>query len=916
MKIRSKIIIVIAVTASVIIGLFALKAYYGNKLGIFADALTEEQVIFSKNASENDFVADSVTNMEQNSDGNYQIISSPQLVCGGDDSSQENASIPASATMTIDTSAVIESPQNEINITSFNNNYTIGNEDVVGVNEKTISLIPAGDNLDARPDGMLISRGNRFVEFRLSESNQAGYHYAFVGSVTFSDEISLNNSSLSYTTGGNGVEMPLDGGFDFSSNNDELTLDVENNTINFHLVTSSADDTFRINYCFYENLLVEGSVAGRIDLGVMKPITSLKAVVENFQSERDNIRISSQISKDGAEWINAGTVNNTKIRYQDNSPVDNYCFRYIQYNIAFNSESSANSPLIFDGLEVYGGDTCGSAVGFDPGNVNTLNTVCSNSIDDDGDGKIDYATDGSGDPGCTSYMDDDENNAEKICHNGEYENISLYINITDHQDENQNDLSGEIYVGAETRPVSSGAIIPLVTGGVAVKDLGIQDAIEGLSVYRGEGYFYLHNQTEGLGREAISGDFNISGANVIKAINRNYEKPSNGVEGFGDPLDDEFLVMEPDALNSGRFVTTTSDESDGFYIYYDYQAKIGGGCQCQDEIDNDDNGKIDFPQDLGCDSVFDNEEAPSDYQLTVYPACNNGLDDDGDGFIDYPEDPGCESVMDNNEAEKNKVCQLSGPEVTMRFSDVEISNTRQGDLQDLYFVGDQVYTSEEDITLAADGLAKIDNEINKFVPGVSIKRGPGYVYLLFLNDAEAPGYEYFNGKLTIEGAKITKALNGNPRISNLSPFFIGGGFESQGDNIADYTGHYALQDEFTVYNEDGKNYVEITSTTGSGSDSLYVYYEFTDAITGGCQCQDGLDNDGDGLVDYPNDQGCSSLEDDDETNSIADLINQPEKIVPSLVSSGPGFWILIIIVLLISGTVTYFIIRADKNKLR
>ncbi|MCD6109669.1 S-layer homology domain-containing protein [bacterium] len=33
------------------------------------------------------------------------------------------------------------------------------------------------------------------------------------------------------------------------------------------------------------------------------------------------------------------------------------------------------------------------------------------------------------------------------------------------------------------------------------------------------------------------------------------------------------------------------------------------------------------------------------------PACNNGLDDDGDGKIDYPSDPGCQFITDNDETD-------------------------------------------------------------------------------------------------------------------------------------------------------------------------------------------------------------------------------------------------------------------------
>ena len=35
----------------------------------------------------------------------------------------------------------------------------------------------------------------------------------------------------------------------------------------------------------------------------------------------------------------------------------------------------------------------------------------------------------------------------------------------------------------------------------------------------------------------------------------------------------------------------------------------------------------------------------------VRPACNNGLDDDHDGKIDYPQDPGCSSLVDNDETD-------------------------------------------------------------------------------------------------------------------------------------------------------------------------------------------------------------------------------------------------------------------------
>jgi len=58
---------------------------------------------------------------------------------------------------------------------------------------------------------------------------------------------------------------------------------------------------------------------------------------------------------------------------------------------------------------------------------------------------------------------------------------------------------------------------------------------------------------------------------------------------------------------------------------------------CQDGVDNDNDGTIDYPDDLGCDALYDPAEKA---------ACSDGLDNDDDGAIDYPQDTGCSSASD------------------------------------------------------------------------------------------------------------------------------------------------------------------------------------------------------------------------------------------------------------------------------
>ena len=97
--------------------------------------------------------------------------------------------------------------------------------------------------------------------------------------------------------------------------------------------------------------------------------------------------------------------------------------------------------------------------------------------------------------------------------------------------------------------------------------------------------------------------------------------------------------------------------------------------QCSDGLDNDGNGFTDFPNDPSCFDGNDNTEAASCSDLedndcdgladAVDPGCENpddltegpglapqcfdGNDNDGDGIVDFPNDPGCQSRADDVE---------------------------------------------------------------------------------------------------------------------------------------------------------------------------------------------------------------------------------------------------------------------------
>jgi hypothetical protein len=68
---------------------------------------------------------------------------------------------------------------------------------------------------------------------------------------------------------------------------------------------------------------------------------------------------------------------------------------------------------------------------------------------------------------------------------------------------------------------------------------------------------------------------------------------------------------------------------------------------CADGIDNDGDGKTDYPADPGCSGAADNTETEPLPPPTV---CTDGIDNDQDGLTDYPNDPGCTSADDGDES--------------------------------------------------------------------------------------------------------------------------------------------------------------------------------------------------------------------------------------------------------------------------
>ena len=98
----------------------------------------------------------------------------------------------------------------------------------------------------------------------------------------------------------------------------------------------------------------------------------------------------------------------------------------------------------------------------------------------------------------------------------------------------------------------------------------------------------------------------------------------------GDTTSTDF----PTAPTPGAFDSSLGGARDAFVT------KIETTFACSDGIDNDGDGKKDFPADKGCFSATDPDERAD---------CQDGVDNDGDGTTDYPTDKGCSGAMDHSE---------------------------------------------------------------------------------------------------------------------------------------------------------------------------------------------------------------------------------------------------------------------------
>jgi len=359
--------------------------------------------------------------------------------------------------------------------------------------------------------------------------------------------------------------------------------------------------------------------------------------------------------------------------------------------------------------------------------------------------------------------------------------------------------------------------------------------------------------------------------------------------------------------------------------------------QCADTYDNDNDDRIDYPNDLGCDSYTDDEEGDE-------LECNDGIDNDGDGKIDYKTDgtgdPQCTSLTDNNEAHINPQCsdgldndndgltdyggdpgcvdvldddESDDPVVTQCNDLVDNDNDGKCDyngcvVDGVTFPPDPGCDNANDNVESDDNLEcsdGIDNDNDGtcdfagcILDGNVLPRDHGCVSQSHNNERSEDRSQCNNdvdddsdGGCDWDGCTVnSQELPRDPECSSLShknewsmSTQCADGYDNDGDGKTDYGEDpgcegYDDQDENDVVecndnvdnDNDGKcDYngcvvngqqllrdPECTSPTNNNERSINP------------QCADGYDNDGDTYFDYPDDFGCATPLDDDESDDV------------------------------------------------
>ncbi|HTR51170.1 MAG TPA: hypothetical protein VMJ10_10725 [Kofleriaceae bacterium] len=274
--------------------------------------------------------------------------------------------------------------------------------------------------------------------------------------------------------------------------------------------------------------------------------------------------------------------------------------------------------------------------------------------------------------------------------------------------------------------------------------------------------------------------------------------------------------------------------------------------ECQDGIDNDGDGLIDYPNDPGCFAPQQNSEEDDCPMGPNCPQCGNGIDDDGNGIIDFSgNDPGCMSAADPLEFTENPAACGQ----TMTIKQLPANGVDSGMID-----GTQTFSQISPCGGGGGSIAAVAYELHVLHPQVLVISSAGSSISVVLDLRSAACAQ--------SGSEVTCSHSVDTATGSI-----------------DITAPVAAGTYFLLvesYNGDSGGYaISVQELPGVGAACMQdsdcgTSLECKNMTCVEQECRNGVDDDGDGKIDYPNDPGCDTPMDDDETDDCPSGPNCPQ----------------------------------------
>jgi hypothetical protein len=479
--------------------------------------------------------------------------------------------------------------------------------------------------------------------------------------------------------------------------------------------------------------------------------------------------------------------------------------------------------------------------------------VCDDGVDDDADGTADFPAD----PGCASATDATEDDP---CPGA---GCPACANDVDDDGDGQADFPADTGCTSASQPLEGcgaerDAFQRITSGTVSGTTVGAQPdfALTCATTGSAPDVVYVLD----LPQPVTTLSVNAAGFDTVVAIKDAGCSATNLACSDGQPTTASNLpagtyavIVDGYGTSSGAFTLTTRGTvpagaacTDPAFAAGILQCPAANPCDgsvcalpaCSDSVDNDADGRTDYPFDPGCTTASDTAETDP-CPGAGCPACGNGLDDDADGDTDYPADGNCSSASGSSEAcaDTDPVGVITGSTTTGTTVGLTSNFTLS--------CGSGTATAPDkvlllDLPVAVSSLT-IDTDNSSYDTVLALKPGDCAGAELDCDD---------DGGSTGSASLV--------QVSNLLP----GSYAVIVDGYSGASGAYAVN-------------VSGTAVVGAAcTDPLFTAGVLQCPSTHPCDgatcappdCDNGVDDDGDGLTDYPEEPGCVDALDPSEND--------------------------------------------------